>query len=273
MPKLKFYAGALAVFATTFFAGRLWGEFTINQSLLLALLGAIGWKLFQAVRAPLEADLSFSPFWVRVSPNWDDLFVDLGLLDKDPQDFWEEVRENSDHHSVLFRDIAFTVLKPGRTSGLVYLNDHQVFTHDINVWERISEIQIEESLERQDWSPKVFVKSGPKGLELGLEVNSRWWKTLCRDDKIGQLTRIESDPDHSGNTTRLTLAVLPYSEFGGYIRACQSNPRSRWQRRREKDWEAETEGAGWKREQMDSHLIWAPSRIEHRYFTVVHKSI
>lgn len=270
MFKAQFYAKALAVFVALFLASRFWGEFTINQSLLLGSMGAIGWHFFRSVRIPLEADMHFSPFWVRVSPRWNDLLLGLRLLDEDPHDFWEEVGQGSDHQSVLLRSIAFTILKAGRTNGIVYLNDYRAFARDVEIWEPIREIQIDGTSERRGWSPAVFVKSGSKGLEFGLTVNSRWWRTMCAEDESGQLDRIATDPDGSTENTCLKLALLPYSEFKMYLNGLRGNS---WSQGRTEDLEAEAARAGWAREQMDSHLIGAPVRIEHRYFTVEHKQI
>ncbi len=73
MWRFKLYAQDAAILAALFFALRYWREFSRAQSLMLAALGVIGWDLYKSVEASLRAEHAFSPYWVRISPNWYEL--------------------------------------------------------------------------------------------------------------------------------------------------------------------------------------------------------
>lgn len=285
------YTKSLVIGAAFFFAFRYVGSFSSAQSWALTIIAWLGYGLYVDLRARFRVGDAFSPFWVRVSPNWYDLLRDYRIVETDEKTFWHDTHlawrqlqektegDSADIYSVLRDDIVFTMLKPGPFDGLLYWNSHRIFRSEVDFGERIEEIKITHPTlgEGWDWSPDVYLKWGRDGYELGLEVNAEWWERTCAAEEAKQLAKIKSDPQHLTGTTRLAVATLPYSEFAIYA---EGNVPASWYdtatlKKQERNKDAELAKAGWKREESDweSHHLGAPEGVKHKYFTVEHKAV
>jgi hypothetical protein len=99
------------------------------------------------------------------------------------------------------------------------------------------------------WSslPRVVFRWGAKGYEIGLQVQEDWWKGFCQSGALKELANIKNDTDHLCGSTRLVIAMLPYSEFAVYYQRVDYNKQGKVQAERDKQLEAN----GWKRKEED----------------------
>ncbi len=122
------------------------------------------------------------------------------------------------------------------------------------------------------WSslPRLCFKWGTGGYEIGLEVQDDWWEHLRGSKGMGELAKVKEHRDHLCGTTRLVIATLPYSEFGLYYQSVDYDSMKKLQEVMDKQLEAN----GWKRKvERDSEIGDPWSHVEHKYFTVSHRSI
>jgi hypothetical protein len=253
--KLLFAAALYACF-------RFLGTFSSQQSIILALVGWIGYGLYEELNASRRVTNVFTPFRVSIYPNWYTLLFDFKLIRS--KDEWDRLCEAdskmSDHDYTVFRHgFAFTVIRPpaddGLLPGLTFWDNRKWFLADVELSEPIIKTDEKFSLPSEgkehtffhhpNWSnlPMFCFKWGTGGYEIGLEVQDDWWERLCKSADAGELGKIKQERDHLCGTTRLIIATLPYSEFGFYYQSVDYNGMKKVQEAIDKQLEAN----GWKR--------------------------
>ena len=112
---------------------------------------------------------------------------------------------------------------------------------------------------------------GAHGYELGLEVEDKWWKERCESGELRELAKTKEDRDYLCGTSRLVVAILPYSEFAVYYQRVDYGKLEKLQA----EWDGQLAANGWKRKEVDKNAeIQDPwSRVEHKYFSVSHRNI
>jgi hypothetical protein len=115
----------------------------------------------------------------------------------------------------------------------------------------------------------AFMRWGGNGYKLGIRVGIEWWekmRALCP-------AVLYEDSDHLCGCVNLTLAILPYREFGMYWDPVE------WEGDySEKLWaeinEARKKHQWLERKEPDSDFAHLePKAISHRYFDLRHNSI
>src|SRR5262249_22992555 len=123
------------------------------------------------------------------------------------------------------------------------------------------------------WSslPRVVFRWGTEGYEIGLEVQDDWWEKLCKSGELKELANTKKYRNQLCGTTRLAVATLPYSEFAVYYRPVDYAQQGKLQA----EWDKQLSAKGWKRseEDRDADIRDPWLRVEHKYFTVAHRSI
>jgi len=268
---------------------RYLGDFSSQQSAVLAVAASMGYGLYEKLNASRTVADVFSPFCASIYPNWYELLSDFKLINS--EDEWDKLcnaaNETPEREYTLFRrGFAFTVIKPpaddGLLPGLTFWHNRKVFLADLELSEPIIEIENEFHLpgrgeehpffHHPQWSslPRFCFKWGAGGYEIGLEVQDDWWEHLRESKEIGDLAKIKGDRDHLCGTTRLVIATLPYSEFGVYYQNVDYGDLKKVQEAIDKQLEVN----GWKRKiERDSEIRDPWSHVEHKYFTVSHRSI
>lgn len=268
------------------------GNFSQRQSLVLALVLIFVVDQLHGVTKLLLNKPHFTPFCVSVVPKWRPLLSDLKLLNSD--DEWKRFNDACQGSPAsgykACGGFMFTVI--GQHSGfelpgLTYWNDHKVFTNGLEFSESI--IAKENDLELggleeehpffscPKWSdlPRVFLQPGIHGYELGLEVQSDWWKDLCNRGETGTLAKIDRDTNELCGTTKLALATLPYSAFVEYLGAPTGYKRE-LQQANARDRALTDSGWKWKDplEDYDPSIAQDPwMRLDHNYFHIAHRAI
>ena len=152
--------GIKAVVAYLFAAGFFFlilvyfADFPMRQGFILVLMWA---SLTRAVELLARRPAGrFSPYYVRVDPNWYDLLMDFKLTSK-PED-WQAIRKSfeespSTEYRVLRNGICFTVVHQSEDfeRTLIYLDNHQTFVSEVDLQEELEPIRIEpeDKLERE----------------------------------------------------------------------------------------------------------------------------
>jgi len=227
--------GALAFVGLALFF-RYAGNFSQQQSLVLALAAMFAVEGLGGVWKLLRNKPHLTPFRVYVEPQWGPLLSDLKLLKG--EDEWERFNDafqgSSESAYKTCGGILFTVI--GRQPdfelpGLTYWDDHKVFVNELEFSGSVIVKEDDMGFSRPKgkhpffncpkWSdlPRVFLRPGIHGYELGLEVQSDWWKDLCNRGEAGALAKIDRHTDERCGATELVLARLPYSAFVEYFGA------------------------------------------------------
>ena len=265
-----------------------WGFFFPTKAILTALAW-VGYGLYEKLNASRTVANVFSPFRVSVYPNWYELLSDFKLIST--EDEWhklcEAANETPEHEYTVFRSgFAFTVIKPpaddGLMPGLAFWDNRKVFLAEVEFSEPVIRIEDEFGLRGRSedhaffhhpkWAdlPRFCFKWGPGGYEIGLEVQDDWWEHLRESKAFGELAKINGHRDHLCGTTRLVIATLPYPEFGLYYQNADYDSLKGIQEAMDQQLEAN----GWKRKvEQDSEIRDPWSHVEHKYFTVSHRSI
>jgi hypothetical protein len=117
----------------------------------------------------------------------------------------------------------------------------------------------------------AFMKWGVDGgYDLGIRVETKWWeqmKPLCP-------AVLNEDNDHPCGCVNLTLAILPYKEFGMYWDPIEFGDGTHI----DKLWaginEARKKHQWLEKKESDLHFArYEPKAISHKYFDVLHDSI
>jgi hypothetical protein len=281
---------SLVFVAALYACFRYLGDFSSQQSAVLAFVGWVGYGLYEKLNVSRRVDNVFSPFCVSILPNWYQLLSDFRLIRSEEQ--WHRLdnasdKVSADNYSVFHRGFVFTVIKPagdeGLLPGLTFWDNRKTFLSELELSESIIEVRDESAFrlhlgeehpyfKHPRWAglPEVYFKWGVGGYELGLEVQDNWWEELCNSGEIGELAKLQQHRDHPCGTTKLVIATLPYSEFGVYYQNRGYDQIKKQQAARDKQLEAN----GWKRKiEGDSEIRDPWSHIKHKYFTVSHRAI
>lgn len=270
-----------------------WVDFSVWQSVTLAVFIGVGYEAYLTVAAKATADESFSPYRVVVKPKFDELLLDYKLL-KDVGEYnalcalWKKKDQ---------RLISFTVLQL-RASGdwLVYSDTDNCFLSDMNLEEPIEAIVFrgprdterapvylrdQSATEARLLSPSFYFRQGIGGYELGLKVWEDWWKEICAENPNEEFSRTKVDNNPIIGEAKLTIATIPNIAFTLFHVNRDYTSESRWwrdYRRIEKIRRAiDSQLAlhGWERDQpnpnTDVRDPWI--RIEHKYFRVQYREI
>jgi hypothetical protein len=116
-------------------------HFNVVQSFLLTLLAGYVISIYGQITAKTQRS-NFTPFWVRIEPNWYSICDDFGLAAGEK---WKELQAQcktpSAGYSIFRNGFNFTMLSP----TLSYSNDHHTFFGDLDF-----KIPIEELTTEQD---------------------------------------------------------------------------------------------------------------------------
>ena len=256
--------------------------FSIRQSIVLALLMAsLAGGIENAAAKPTRR---FSPYYVRVYPNWYDLLIDFKLIDK-PEE-WHAIQKSFEglpttEYRVLRNGVCFTVVHQSEDfeRTLIYSDNHRVFVSEIDFEEDAEPIRIERTNrfgEPNSCDVRLLMKSSGDGYNLGIRVPGRWWdqvKTSCPKPK-GEIA------DSPTGQIDLILATISNREFDLYWEPIEWNStfydKTAKQIRARRD--EQRQKLGWKTIEHDSDLgvelgIDFPESIEHKYFNVEHRGI
>ncbi|HET7107269.1 MAG TPA: hypothetical protein VFI38_10695 [Candidatus Acidoferrum sp.] len=290
MPIVKALAKSVLFVAVLYALFRYAGDFSTSQSVVLTIVSWVGYGLYERLNLSRKAECVFTPFCVSFFPHWYELLSDLTLI-KDEED-WKRLCESvnevpASKFSVFKQGFSFTVIRPPSEQdlwpGLTFWNNEKVFLNELELSEPVIENEDDgmrfgfgekhKFFNHPSWSslPRVVFKWGMKGYELGLEVQADWWKERSQSGELKKLAKIEEHTDHLCGNTRLVIATLPYSEFAVYYQHVDYDKQGKVQAERDKQLEAN----GWKRkeEDKDSEIRDPWSRIEHKYFSISHRSI
>ena len=293
MAIIKVVAKSVAALAAFYVFFAYVGGFSARQSFVLGVCVVVFAANLHEILKPLWHEWAFSPFRVRIKPNWYPLLSDFKLILNSEE--WKRLSEvveelSASEYNVLHCGFLFTVIKPpgnynlplGLNGGMTFWDDRKTFVRMVELSEPILRVKNEsawqklERLEKQQPLlhhpgrpnlPRLSFKWGTDGYELGLEVDSDWWRQLCDSGEIGQLSKAENDTDYVSGITRLGVATLPYSEFVEYYETLSDDQKQKAQALRDEKLEVH----GWEREEEEESGIDDPwSRLEHKYFTISH---
>jgi hypothetical protein len=283
MRKMQLVLLYLAVAAVLSSAFLFIADFSVRQSLALALVLAL-FALWTDNALP-RPRLKFNPYYVTVTPKWFELVTDFKII-AGPNE-WQGIQEycsslDRTEYSVLRDNIRFTVLQSeDYDRQLLHRSTtpyHGYFSTKIDCEEDMNPLTLEtdEHIERMFGKhvPGFFMKSGADGYNLGISVPDRWWDKV----KASCPETLNVNQKHTTGMVELTLATIPYSEFdvywwpteydGSFYDSALPRIRSRIDEQRKK--------CGWgtiKHSEIPELPIHYPDLIEHKYFTVEHRTI
>ena len=260
--------------------------FSVRQSIVLALIVMFLeryiteqveklTKLVDDHERTGKPDHEFFPYYVRIDPRWQQLLRDFHLI-HDAEE-WDRVKESV--YEALPYGISCTILqKPNDDGegGLIYRGPkHGEFVRALEFRDVIAPIQFEEV----PHDLCIFVKPRVDCYDLGIIVPQKWWdrvKTTCPGP-------LQEESGEKWYTAELTLAKIPYAEFGWYWQPesgvgpggiFKGDPQyhiyEEWRQKIMSQRERQRVEFGWK-----ECKLWdgSPVRIEHAYFDVQHGRI
>jgi hypothetical protein len=290
MPIVKAVGKSLLFFAALYALFRYAGDFSTSQSVVLTAVAWLGYGLYERLNLSRKPEDVFTPFCVSLFPNWYELLSDLKLI-RGEED-WKRLCDVANKvpatkFNVFKQGFSFTVIKPpseeGLLPGLTFWNNEKMFLNELELNQTIIEEEDErlrfrhgekhKFFDHPSWSslPRLVFRWGTKGYEIGLEVQDDWWKERCQSDELrDDLAKIEKRTNHLCGTTRLVIATLPYSEFAAYYQKINYADQGQVQ----VEWDKQLAANGWQRKvERDSEISDPWSRVEHKYFSVSHRSI
>jgi len=283
-------AAVVYFFALGFFYLTLFyiADFSARQSIVLAAL--ISWLALGIAIAylVLKPARKFSPYYVRVDPNWYDLLIDFKLIHN--PDAWHALQKSikelpSTEYNVVRSGICFMVVQQledfERT--LIYLNNHRTFVSEVDLEEDVAPLRIgrvdkisEAMGKPSKCDVRLLVRFGADGYKLGIRVPSQWWNEV----KASCPKPMKEVAHHPIGQIDLILAVISYREFDLYWEPMEwSSTFYEKTAKRIRSQRDEQRGKfGWKTVEHDSDLgaelgIDWPESIEHKYFNVEHRAI
>jgi hypothetical protein len=299
MPKIKDYASQMMwlgkvllkyviAFLLLFFLLR-WVDFSVAQSVTLALLLLIGYDLYKTVSAEAKAGETFTPYQLVVWPKFEELLLDYKLLkDTGEAEALHALWEKKDQ-----RLISFTVLQlRPRGDWLIYSNTDNYFRTDMDLEEPIEALAFssyrnrgngeeiylrdpslpEDGVRNRCDSPSFYFRQRGGFYELGLKVRDDWWKKVCAANPTEEVSKTTVRTDYMIGEADLTIAKIPQTAFAIFHvgQADTKQIENIW-----KVMDSELDLHGWKREQDDPNAeVWDPwIRIKHKYFRVQYREI
>ena len=299
MPKIKDYASQFTwlgkvllkyviAFALLFVLLR-WVDFSVAQSVTLALLLLIGYDLYKTVSAEAKAGGSFTPYQLVVWPKFDELLLDYRLL--------KDIREAEALHALWEKKdqrlISFTVLQlRPRGDWLIYSNADHYFRTDMDLEEPIEALAFTSYRNQQEGegiylrdpslpedrvsnrcdSPSFYFRQRGSFYEVGLKVRDNWWKKVCAANPAEEVSKTKVRTDYMIGEADLMIAKIPDAAFAIFHvgQADSKQVANIW-----KVMDSELELHGWEREQPDPNAdIRDPwIRIKHKYFRVQYREI
>ncbi len=261
-------------------------DFSMRQSLILVLMWASMTRAVELLaRRPAKR---FSPYYVRVDPNWSYLLFDFKLVGNpgDSRTIEDLLKElPSTEYCVLRSGICFIVVHESEDfqRTLIYLGNHQTFVSEVDLQEELEPIRVEppDKFEREfgrlgKSDVRLFVKFGGDGYNLGIRVPRRWWDKM----KSSCPKPMEELEDHPTGQIDLVLTTISYREFDLYWEPAEWNStfydKTAKQIRSQRD--EQRSRFGWKTVEHDADLgaelgIDWPESIKHKYFSVEHRAI
>ena len=251
-------------------------QLSVRQSVVLALLFAF--VLDGVIHAAPKPTLRFTPYWVRICPQWHEILTDFKLVQS--TDEWLTVQESVNSRerqsfSVFHDALWFSILRlPSQTeSSLIYLNSFKTFVGEVNLLEDLDPIAAIKEDEQNEFLRKqkvrFFVKGKLDGYELGLEVPDWWWEK----HKASCPPVIAEEKLHMFGMTKIAVAVLPYSEFAVYWDMIDWN--SKFIEGVHKNQDDQRKKFHWAASKQDDDVfLRAPwTEIRNKYFEVHHKEV
>jgi hypothetical protein len=275
----RFTIGA-AICAGLFLCFRYLADFSPMQSAVLAMTLSIGvgvgGELYESLKAAGRSEQRLYPYSVLVEPKLHYLLLDYKLI-KDAEEFrqcWEKGLKD-----VLL--IHFTVLQPQHDvdlPGLIYWGSRKSFVTQVDFEEPVEVVKFEQAnsfIKDLGFPPcelTWFLRLGRDGYELGLNVPTEWWERIRATSEIGELAKTKAEADGMTDNTRLVVANLPWQEFDMYYDKGEFDLKRRQKQKELAD--KQLSKYGWKRKDRSDAEVADPwYRLEHRYFTVQHRSI
>jgi len=245
------------------------------------MIGCVGFGLYEELKAAGRSKRSFYAYSVLVVPQLHCLLLDYKLI-KDAEEFrqrWEKGLKD-----VL--SIHFTVVGAQRDvdlPGLVYWDNRKSFVTRVDFEEPVKTVKFEEPVtilagleEALGLPPREvtwFFRDGGGGYELGLTVPTGWWKRIRATSDIGELAKTDAEDDALTGNTQLVVATLPWQEFDIYYHKNEYVDHERRQKQKELA-DKQLSKYGWKQKDRSGGEVPDPwHRLEHRYFTIQHRSI
>jgi hypothetical protein len=235
-------------------------DFSRAQSVALAIVGLCAFEGFRtALATAAKRKPEFSPFWMRIQPNWFAICHDYDLA---AGEAWTTLQERRDAapvgYSILRNGFNFTMLSP----TLFYSNDHQTFFGELDLKVSIEELNPEpDSI--LGFSPQFYIKrtvAGEKNspvIEFGLVTRESLKKSFHPGDDHGDIP----------------IAWMPESILYRYFHADEYD----WKKMKAVDAIAKAQLAefDWMEEKRDSDDSWLnwPYEINHKYLRVKYRGI
>lgn len=230
--------------------------YSLTDAVLVGVVVFLVMYVYQDWKSKKRKD-SFAPFYIRIQPNWHELLKDYKLVDTAG---WQMVmkkvgaKEGPDEYDILRRGMMFTVLKSNPEEELVYNNNHNTFSSEVDFREDLGFLRKDPD-DIFSFSPDVYVKWGTNGFELGVT-------TPESDEKVVMV---------GDNNDLVGITTIPYTLFG--------LTRYRFGiARNEAEIEDQLKKFGWERDEATESLrqdvLYAvPTVLNHKYFTVYYDFI
>lgn len=206
---------ALVYFILTYVA-----DFSSRQGLTVVVLmvAGIGFADYQAyyqahtIVEQIENDASkppwrFTPYWVRVFPEWQQILTDFKLITT-PHD-WEEIKPAI--YDAVPYGISYTVLQRSddHQSQIIFRAERKDgFVSEVNFCDEVAPIEFEDVPK----TLRLFMKSRGDRYDLGIIVPQKWWDRV----KGGCPKPVREASGERWYEAELTLAALSYIEFDWY---------------------------------------------------------
>ncbi|MFL6302507.1 MAG: hypothetical protein ACJ72H_03115 [Candidatus Sulfotelmatobacter sp.] len=236
----------------------------MRWSIVLALLfTGIERRLLHFAPKPVQR---FSPYYMNVHPNWYEILTDYKIISGKEQ--WEEIEDTWKHRPrpqpVFIRDgLCFVFVNQSQDfeKTLIFSNDYKLFTSDIDILRDLDGVTIPHQTSHMqevfgDYQPRFFMKYALGGYDVGIEVESEWWKSM----KCTCPQPLEE------------LAKIPLQEFTPYWEPVEYDVN--FPARFEKVQQQGREKYGWTRPKLQGNELHPDYfRIDHKYFSVEHSEI
>lgn len=218
----------------------------------IALVGVIiiGIYLYYEDKQKKQKQI-FEPFWVQVIPRWETLLLDYGLAD---QREWESLLNDEslkqEHQSLLQNGIKFTLIKSDSESELVYYDDSPSFYSEVDFTKALTFLKPHKvDAVLTTFTPKIYIRSGIEGWELGVITAKSIEKTVIAGDR----------------NNLIKIATIPYSLFSlsRYNYGIEKDEAVK-ERLQKNGWEFDKDAEEFSRDV----LFQVPKKLNHKYFTV-----
>lgn len=230
-------------------------DFTETQSFFLALIVILFYDYLKGKNNIEKIEKEFEPFNIHIQPNWQKLLIDYKVIKEND---WEKTSkiihktyEKENEYHVLKNGISFSFVK----SNLVYNINHNNFSSDVDIREKIEELKEKPNKENglvMSYTPELYIKRSIEGYDIGITTAESFNKVhLVGDDN-----------------ELIKIATIPFSEFWAYsgIEMNKKQLEKHNKSLKDNNWEEVNE-------QVDEILTTFPSHLKNKYFSVYHISI